>query len=117
MFVNTLFPQAIYDFQPYDPEMLWIVIVAFAIAFFLAFGVGANDVANSFGTSVGSGALTLRVACLLATFFEILGAIMMGKWRGDLSLQMLPFSFACRLSCVRDHPHGYDLCRYVRWAG
>ena len=36
-----------------------IVIVAFIVAFLLAISVGANDVANPFGTSVGSGALTL----------------------------------------------------------
>ena len=34
-------------------------VLGFIIAFFLAFSVGANDVANPFGTSVGSGALTL----------------------------------------------------------
>ena len=37
----------------------WIVIVGFLVAFLLAISVGANDVANPFGTSVGSGALTL----------------------------------------------------------
>lgn len=36
-------------------DYLWILIVGFIIAFFLAFSVGANDVANPFGTSVGSG--------------------------------------------------------------
>lgn len=42
-------------FAPY----MWVLILGFIIAFFLAFSVGANDVANPFGTSVGSGALTL----------------------------------------------------------
>jgi len=37
----------------------WIIIVGFIVAFLLAISVGANDVANPFGTSVGSGALTL----------------------------------------------------------
>ena len=37
----------------------WIIIVGFIVAFLLAVSVGANDVANPFGTSVGSGALTL----------------------------------------------------------
>ena len=37
----------------------WVLIVGFVVAFLLAVSVGANDVANPFGTSVGSGALTL----------------------------------------------------------
>ncbi|KAH8351802.1 hypothetical protein KR067_004461, partial [Drosophila pandora] len=50
----------------------------FLIAFVLAFGIGANDVANSFGTSVGSGVLTIRQACVLATVCEISGAVLIG---------------------------------------
>ncbi|KAG8185409.1 hypothetical protein JTE90_018629 [Oedothorax gibbosus] len=64
--------------EAFSNSVVWIVVLAFLIAFFLAFGVGANDVANSFGTSVGSKVLTLRQACILATIFEILGAILMG---------------------------------------
>ncbi len=65
--------------DPLSPTVIWIVVLAFIFAFFLAFGVGANDVANSFGTSVGSKVLTLRQACILATIFEILGAMTLGK--------------------------------------
>lgn len=65
--------------EPYSIELLWILIVGFIVAFVLAFGIGANDVANSFGTSVGSKVLTLRQACILATIFEILGSILIGK--------------------------------------
>ncbi|XP_055856807.1 sodium-dependent phosphate transporter 1 [Episyrphus balteatus] len=64
--------------DPYSPELLWMVILGFLIAFILAFGIGANDVANSFGTSVGSGVLTIRQACLLATICEISGAVLIG---------------------------------------
>lgn len=66
--------------EAYSNDVVWIVVISFLIAFFLAFGVGANDVANSFGTSVGSKVLTLRQACILATIFELLGALLMGKF-------------------------------------
>lgn len=65
--------------DPFATELIWIVVLAFAVSFLLAFGVGANDVANSFGTSVGSRALSLRTACILATVFEVAGAVLIGK--------------------------------------
>ena len=49
-----------------------------AIAFYVAWSIGANDVANSMGTSVGSGALSLRKAILIAGIFEFLGAALIG---------------------------------------
>jgi len=64
--------------EPFSADLLPFVIAGFAVSFLLAFGVGANDVANSFGTSVGSKVLTLRGACILGTIFEILGAILVG---------------------------------------
>ncbi|XP_066601108.1 sodium-dependent phosphate transporter 2 [Prorops nasuta] len=63
---------------PYDESLIWIVVVGFIVAFVLAFGIGANDVANSFGTSVGAGVLTIFKACVLATIFEIAGAVLIG---------------------------------------
>ena len=66
------------DAIPYDPSLVWLVVVGFIVAFVLAFGIGANDVANSFGTSVGAGVLTIFQACILATIFEIAGAVLIG---------------------------------------
>ncbi|PSN42125.1 Sodium-dependent phosphate transporter 1-B [Blattella germanica] len=60
------------------PEVLWLIVIGFLMAFVLAFGIGANDVANSFGTSVGSKVLTVKQACCLATVFEIAGAVLIG---------------------------------------
>ena len=58
---------------------LWIVIVAGFFAFFAAAGIGANDAANAFATSVGSKALTLEQAVFLAAIFETAGADINGK--------------------------------------
>jgi solute carrier family 20 (sodium-dependent phosphate transporter) len=64
--------------EPFASEVLWIVILAFIISFILAFAIGANDVANSLATVIGSGVLSLRHACYLASVFEIAGAILVG---------------------------------------
>ncbi|MDO6515164.1 MULTISPECIES: inorganic phosphate transporter [unclassified Neptuniibacter] len=55
-----------------------IVILACVFGFFMAWGVGANDVANAMGTSVGSRALTLKQAIMIAIMFEFLGAYLAG---------------------------------------
>lgn len=61
-----------------DWNLQWVLVVGFIVAFFLALSVGANDVANPFGTSVGSGALTLLQCFALATVMESIGALTMG---------------------------------------
>lgn len=55
-----------------------IVILACIFGFFMAWGVGANDVANAMGTSVGSKALTLKQAIMIAILFEFAGAYLAG---------------------------------------
>ena len=54
------------------------LILACLFGFFMAWGIGANDVANAMGTSVGSRALTLKQAILIAMIFEFLGAYLAG---------------------------------------
>lgn len=55
-----------------------LLIMACAFGFFMAWGVGANDVANAMGTSVGSRALTVKQAILIAMVFEFAGAYLAG---------------------------------------
>jgi PiT family inorganic phosphate transporter len=57
---------------------LVLLVLACAFGFFMAWGVGANDVANAMGTSVGSKALTIKQAILIAMVFEFCGAYFAG---------------------------------------
>ena len=59
-----------------------LLIVAALFAFFMAWGIGANDVANAMGTSVGSNALTIKKAIIIAVIFEFAGAYFAG---GDVT--------------------------------
>jgi len=54
------------------------IILAAIVGFIMAFGVGANDVANAMGTSVGAGALTIKQAVVVAMVFEFAGAFLAG---------------------------------------
>ena len=59
-------------------EWYLVIIASLGIAAYMAWNIGANDVANAMGTSVGSGALTLRRAILVAAIFEFCGAVFFG---------------------------------------
>ncbi len=58
-------------------SVLLIGLAAF-VGFLMAWGIGANDVANAMGTSVGSKALTLKQAVIIAMVFEFAGAYLAG---------------------------------------
>ncbi|HCU72155.1 MAG TPA: phosphate permease, partial [Gammaproteobacteria bacterium] len=55
-----------------------LLVLAVVFGLFMAWGVGANDVANAMGTSVGSGAITIKQAIIIAIIFEFAGAILAG---------------------------------------
>jgi PiT family inorganic phosphate transporter len=55
-----------------------LLLTAIVLGLFLAFNMGGNDVANSFGTSVGAGTLTMKQALLVAAIFEVSGAVLAG---------------------------------------
>ena len=56
----------------------WFLVLAIIFGFYMTWGIGANDVANAMGTSVGSGAITVKQAIIIAAIFEFAGAFIAG---------------------------------------
>lgn len=56
-----------------------LIVCALLIGFYMLWNIGANDVANAIGTSVGSGALTLKRAIIIAGLLEFSGAFILGS--------------------------------------
>jgi len=71
------------------------LVLACVFGLFMAWGIGANDVANAMGTSVGSGAITIKQAVIIAAIFEFAGAYLAGGQvtktirKGIIDAQML----------------------------
>jgi len=60
------------------PHGAILLALGIVFGFYMAWSIGANDVANAMGTSVGSGALTLKQAVVVAAFMEFAGAVLVG---------------------------------------
>lgn len=71
------FMQSLGQGMPLKTKLLSYATLLFG--FYMAWNIGANDVANAMGTSVGSGALTIRQAVLTAAVLEFSGALLMGR--------------------------------------
>ena len=57
---------------------VWLLIISAVVAGYMAMNIGSNDVANNMGPAVGSGAMAMGWAILIAAVFEAMGAIIAG---------------------------------------
>jgi phosphate/sulfate permease len=73
-----------------------LLVLALVFGFYMAWNIGANDVANAMGTSVGSGALTFKRAVIIAAILEFTGAFLVGTDVSDTVRQGIvdPMLFA-----------------------
>ena len=66
------------EFRHMEPVTMVVIGLALIVCAYMAWNIGANDVANAMGTSVGSRALTLKQAVIIAAIFEFAGAFFAG---------------------------------------
>src|SRR5579859_2414883 len=95
----------------------YLLALGFIFAFLDAYGIGANDVANSFATSVSSRSLKLWQAVCLAVMAEFLGALLLGaRVTGTIKAGISHFSFCVLLICSSHQGlHGQSLCANVAY--
>lgn len=60
-----------------------LMVLGLIVGFYMAWSIGANDVANAMGTAVGSGGLTLKHAVIIAGIMELAGAVLVGSHVSD----------------------------------
>ncbi|ECP7643557.1 inorganic phosphate transporter [Campylobacter jejuni] len=78
IFIISTIAFVIWGFGYISQHQLILFILASIFGIFMAFNIGGNDVANSFGTSVGAKTVTIKQALFIAAVFELSGAIFAG---------------------------------------
>ena len=78
IFIITAFGFFVWGYQYIPTHHFLLFSIASIFGIFMAFNIGGNDVANSFGTSVGAKTVTIKQALVIAAIFELSGAIFAG---------------------------------------
>ncbi|EHU0067867.1 inorganic phosphate transporter [Campylobacter jejuni] len=78
IFIISTIAFVIWGFGYISQHQLILFILASIFGIFMAFNIGGNDAANSFGTSVGAKTVTIKQALIIAAVFELSGAIFAG---------------------------------------
>jgi PiT family inorganic phosphate transporter len=84
-----------------------LLVIALGFGFYMAWNIGANDVSNAMGTSVGSGALTLKAAVIIAAIMEFSGAFFVGSHVTETMR-----SGIVDLTAFREHENGASMLAY-----
>jgi len=78
VFIISVLAFTIWGYNYIPNHYLILFVLASIFGVFMAFNIGGNDVANSFGTSVGAKTLTIKQALIIAAVFELSGAVFAG---------------------------------------